>query len=94
MPCQIRRAAFLKWEVTDTTTYAFEDIGKNGSEYSGFDDVRSVAMAIAQATTEGLDTWMGSSLSRTLLTDVSTLKEVVGRGLKELEVLHRKYNVK
>ena len=94
MPCQIRRAAFLKWGVTDTTTYAFEDIGRNGSEYSGFDDVRSVAMAIAQAATEGLDNWMGSSLSRALLTDVSPLKDVVGRGLKELEALHKKYNVK
>ena len=94
MPCQIRRAAFLKWGVPDTTAYAFEDIGKSGPEYSGFDDVRSVAMALAQATGEGLDTWMGSSLSRALLTDVSPLKEVVGRGLKELEVLHKKYNVK
>ena len=94
MPCQIRRAAFLNWGVPDTTVYAFEDIGKSGPEYSGFDDVRSVAMAIAQVASEGLDAWMGSSLSRALLTDVSPLKAVVGRGLKELEVLHRKYNVK
>jgi hypothetical protein len=94
MPCQIRRAAFLKWGVTDTTAYAFEDIGKSGPEHSGFDDVRSVAMALAQVTSDGLDSWMGCSLSRALLGDVSPLKDVVGRGLKELEVLHKKYSVK
>jgi 7-cyano-7-deazaguanine synthase in queuosine biosynthesis len=94
MPCQIRRAAFLKWGVPDTTAYAFEDIGKSGPEHSGFDDVRSVAMAIAQVATEGLDAWLGSSLSRALLGDVSPLRDVVGRGLKELEALHKNYNVK
>lgn len=94
MPCQIRRAAFLKWGILDTTAYAFEDIGKNGPEHSGFDDVRSVAMALAQVSVDGLDAWIGSSLSRALLGDVSPLRDVVGRGLKELEVLHRKYNVK
>lgn len=94
MPCQIRRAAFLKWGITDTTAYAFEDIGKNGLEHSGFDDVRSVAMALAQVSADGLDSWIGSSLSRALLGDVSLLKDVVGRGIKELEVLHKTFNVK
>ena len=94
MPCQIRRAAFLKWGVPDTTVYAFEDIGKNDPEHSGFDDVRSVAMALAETSGDGLDAWIGSSLSRVLIPDAPQLKEVVGRGLKELEALHRKYNVK
>jgi 7-cyano-7-deazaguanine synthase in queuosine biosynthesis len=94
MPCQIRRAAFLKWGVPDPTAYAFEDIGKGGPEHAGFDDVRSVAIALAQATTEGLDAWIGSALSRALLGDVSPLRAVVGRGLEELAALHKKYNVK
>lgn len=51
-------------------------------------------MALAEASSDGLDAWIGSSLSRALLPDAPRLKKVVGRALKELEVLHRKYNVK
>lgn len=94
MPCQIRRAAFLKWGIPDATAYAFEDIGKGGPEHAGFDDVRSVAIALAQVATDGLDAWVGSSLSRALLGDVAPLRDVVGRGLRELDALHKKYNVR
>ena len=94
MPCQIRRAAFLAWGIPDATVYAFEELGQGGPEHAAFDDVRSVAMAIAQVASEGLNAWLGASLSRALLGDVSALKDVVCRGLKELEALHRKYNVR
>lgn len=94
MPCQIRRAAFLKWGETDATPYVFEDIGANGPEHSGFDDVRSVAMALAQIDSEGLDSWVGSSLSRVLLADYSSLREVISRGMGELAALHERYRVK
>jgi 7-cyano-7-deazaguanine synthase in queuosine biosynthesis len=94
MPCQIRRASFLAWGVDDATTYVFQDLGKDDEEHAGFDDVRSVAMAIAEVQAEGLDSWLGSSLSTALLGDVGGLKAVAGRGLGELAALHKKYNVK
>jgi hypothetical protein len=94
VPCQIRRAAFLAWGVQDTTAYVFEDLGKDDAEHAGFDDVRSAAMAIAEVKMEGSDVWIGSSLSRALLGDISALKDVVVRGINELEQLHITYKVK
>ena len=94
VPCQIRRAAFLKWSVPDTTVYAFEDLGKDDAEHAGFDDVRSAAMAIAEVKLDGLQSWAGCSLSRALLGDISALSAVVERGLNELEALHIAYKIK
>lgn len=93
VPCQIRRAAFLTWGVKDQTEYVFEDLGKDDAEHAGFDDVRSVAMAIAQVQGEGIDSWLGSTLSTILLPDVQQLKVVVQRGLNELAALHQVHGV-
>lgn len=93
MPCQIRRAAFLIWGIIDTTEYVFPDLGKNDKEHAGFDDVRSAAMAIAEVEAEGIDNWLGGTLSTALLGDVRELKDVVHRGLSELAVLHQTYGV-
>jgi hypothetical protein len=92
-PCQIRRAAFLAWGVEDTTTYAFQDLGKNDAEHAGFDDVRSAAMAIAEAQ-EDFDAWLGNTVSTALLGDTDPLKDVVKRGLCELEALHQAHGIK
>lgn len=94
IPCQIRRAAFLRWGVADTTTYVYENLGQDDAEYARFDDVRSAAIAIAEVRSDGLDGWLGTALSSTLLGDVSQLKGVVGRGLEELAALHHAYGVK
>ena len=94
IPCQIRRAAFLRWSVADTTEYVYEDLGKDGEDHAGFDDVRSAAMAIAEVQSGGLDDWLGMALSSTLLGDVSSLKGVVERGLAELADLHSAHGVK
>lgn len=94
MPCQIRRAAFLAWGIADTTDYVFEDLGKDDEDHARFDDVRSAAMAIEEAHLEGLDYWLGATLSSTLLDDVGLLKDVVKRGLAEIAALHQKYGVK
>jgi 7-cyano-7-deazaguanine synthase in queuosine biosynthesis len=94
MPCQIRRAAFLKAGQSDTTAYVFDNIGKDDAEHAGFDDVRSAAMAIAEVKTEGLNRWVGASLNAAVLGDTADLRGVLKRGLAELEALHRKYGVK
>ena len=94
MPCQIRRAAFLASGVADTTPYVYEDLGKDDEEHAGFDDVRSAAMALAEVKANGLDGWLGTSLSSALLGDVAPLKALVKRGLDELSILHLAHGVK
>jgi len=85
IPCLVRRAAFFKWEVSDQTKYEFDNIGKNDPDYSGFDDVRAVAMAILEVKEIGVERWMGANLSSASITDQTPYQGLVGRGLKELE---------
>jgi 7-cyano-7-deazaguanine synthase in queuosine biosynthesis len=94
VPCQVRRAAFLAWGEADTTTYVYEDLGKKDKYHAGFDDVRSVAMALATVESEGLESWLGGAVSSHMIDDRAALKEMIGRGLEELKALHRAYNVK
>lgn len=94
VPCQVRRAAFLAWGVRDTTTYVYEPLGKDDGDHAGFDDVRSLAMAISQFDTGEFDYWLGSALSSPLISDVASLKALIQRGLMELRTLHRSYGVK
>ncbi len=94
VPCQVRRAAFISWGEPDTTPYVYQHLGRNDSEHAGFDDVRSVAMAIAAVATDGLDTWLGTALSSPMIEDRETLKAMVQRGLNELKDLHHVYGVR
>ena len=94
VPCQIRRAAFLRWGVADTTHYIYDDLGADDEEHARFDDVRSAAMAIAEVAADGFDEWLGATLSTAALGDVSDLKSAVQRGLEELKTLHQHYGVK
>jgi 7-cyano-7-deazaguanine synthase in queuosine biosynthesis len=94
VPCQVRRGAFLAWNIADTTEYVYEDIGRDDNEHAGSDDVRSAAMAIAEVKSEGLDNWLGTTLSSATLGDTVALRGVVERGLGEIETLHLKYGVK
>lgn len=94
VPCQIRRASFLAWRKIDTTIYVYEDLGKDDDQHMSFDDVRSVAIAIAEARARGTDYLVGAGLSSPLLGDTEELSAVVARGLAELKALHRKYKVK
>lgn len=94
VPCQVRRAAFLAWGVQDTTPYVYEPLGRDDADHARFDDVRSVAMAIAQVEADGLDNWLGPALGSPMIQDAPALKAMVRRGLEELKALHRAYGVK
>jgi 7-cyano-7-deazaguanine synthase in queuosine biosynthesis len=85
IPCLIRRAAFYAWGTTDQTNYIYKKLSRKDSNHSGFDDVRTAAIAIAEVRSAGLDRWLGASLCSTLIGDRESYKNVVGRGLKELE---------
>lgn len=93
VPCQVRRAAFLTWGDQDATGYVYENLGRDSSDYARFDDVRSVAMALAAVATDGLDTWMGGALSYPNIQNRVELRDMIQRGLNELKVLHQLYGV-
>ena len=94
VPCLVRRAAFHGAGMTDSTKYVYSDLGRDDDQHAGFDDVRSVAMALAEVQAEGLERWLGTALSTTMLGDVSPLQAMIGRGLSELGALLKSYGVK
>ena len=94
VPCLVRRAAFRTAEMNDTTKYVYKNLGRDDKDYAGFDDVRSVAMAVTQVKTDGLERWLGTAVSTTLLGDVAPLQAMVGRGLDELGSLLKFHGVK
>lgn len=93
VPCQVRRAAFIAWGGPDTTAYVYDDLGRKDSDHAGFDDVRSVAMALAEVGSDGLDAWLWKGLSATRVGDRQALKAMVARALGELGALHNRYDV-
>lgn len=94
VPCQVRRAAFLVWGEVDGTEYVFEKLGKKDDNHARFDDVRAVALALATVGADGLDAWLGGSLSSPMIVDPALLKAMVARALEELGALHHAYGVK
>jgi hypothetical protein len=94
VPCLVRRAAFRSAGMSDGTKYVFEDLGRDDDAYAGFDDVRSVAMALAEVQSEGLENWLGTALSMAQLGDIAPLQGMVGRALDELGALLTFHGVK
>ncbi len=87
VPCLIRRAAFGKWGIADSTRYKFSDLSIADGDHAGFDDVRAVGIAILERKDLGIERWLGASLSSPLIENHGQLSAVVDRGLNELEAL-------
>lgn len=85
VPCLIRRASFKAWGKKDATVYVYDDLSRQDKEHSGFDDVRAAGMAIAAVKADGLQSWMGSSVVSRLIPDQAPYRDVVKRGLSELD---------
>lgn len=77
----------------DSTRYVYKDIGRADSSHAGFDDIRALAMAIAEADSTGIERWIGTSLSTALIADVPILQTMVVSGLGELAALLQAYGV-
>lgn len=84
LPCLIRRSAFNAWGMRDDSDYVYNDLSRADENHARFDDVRSAAMAVAQVRSEGLDSWLGTSLSSVSLGDVTPYRRTVERGLNEI----------
>lgn len=93
LPCLVRRAAFKRWGIEDKTEYKYSDLSIQSDDYSNYDDVRSVAMAILEIRESGLEAWLGISLNTALLGDTTDYKETIVEGLNELEDLLKGYNI-
>jgi len=93
VPCQVRRAAFIRWGHQDTTTYIYDNLAKDDADHAMFDDVRAVAMALALAKASGVDAWIGHALSSPFL-DREATRGMLERGLSEFRALHGAYGVK
>ena len=93
VPCQIRRASFLAWGVSDTTDYLYGPIGNPGSDYSAFDDVRSVALALATVDSHGVRPWIGNAVSSPFIANRPALLSMVERGTAELRAFHQTLGV-
>jgi 7-cyano-7-deazaguanine synthase in queuosine biosynthesis len=95
VPCQVRRAAFMAWGgVPDTTGYVYEPLGKDDGDHAGFDDVRSVAMALTAVAADGFDAWLGNALGSPMIGERAALRAMVERGLAGLKGLHEACGVK
>ena len=75
VPCQVRRAAFIAWGLPDTTGYVYKNLGRDDLDNARFDDVRSVAIALADVETGDLDAWLGNALSSQFITNRLALRE-------------------
>lgn len=94
VPCQVRRAAFLTWGQPDNTDYVYRDLGNNDGKHAQFDDVRSVAVALASVEEEGLDSWLAGALSSPRLNPPEAYRAMVDRALRELLTLHARLGVR
>lgn len=87
IPCLIRRSAIHAWKGEDQTYYKYDNLSFNDKDHAGFDDVRSALMGIAECSEEGIDRWLGATLSSDLVADKEELKLTVQRGLGELQFM-------
>lgn len=94
VPCQIRRAAFQLWGRDPTPQYKYDNLGIKDERHSGFDDVRSVGMAIEAVKRRGIDEWIGSGLAMLPVGDRKKYTAMLERGIAELAAFQRKAGVK
>lgn len=89
IPCQVRRAAFLAWGQPDQTKYVFYPLGQNDDRHALFDDVRSLALALITVQQEGVQRFLGASLSDPRTGHRAAMEAMVERSIDELRALHR-----
>ena len=94
VPCMVRRAAFLKAGMEDSTIYKYRDLSNNGfSKTQGPNDVNAVASAYVTYQNKGIERIIGGSLSFSNMDTRPKYVEVVEKGLTELGKLLREHEV-
>lgn len=94
VPCLIRRSAFLHAGRPDNTEYKYANLSINNAQRMRFDDVRSAKMAVEHARKVGVERWLGAALASSRITQPAAVRDMIGRGLAELEALLAQHGVK
>lgn len=93
VPCLVRRAAFKAWGVTDQTNYIYDDLSIDSPNYSQYDDVKSIAIAVKELENAGIDRWIGAHLNTAILGDTTKYKNTIQAGLNELKMFLQAYSI-
>lgn len=94
VPCLIRRGAFHSWGHDPTPHYKYANLAHKDHAHSGFDDVRSMGLAVAAVSQRGIDAWVGSGLTMLDPLQRGQYVGVLERGLSEIAALLGKLGVK
>lgn len=82
----VRKAAFLRWgKSKDETVYSFDSVLNAGK--SAADDPMAVAVAVLKARNGGIDKMLGATLSFASLSERPKYRQMLERGLSELDKL-------
>lgn len=102
VPCLVRRGAFLKSGIRDSTEvssykgktgqYVFANLALAAKEKKG-NDVRAAGRAYLQIEEKGIDNFIGGGLSFTSPSERASYLSVVERGITELGELLKKHRV-
>ena len=84
VPCLVRRAAFLRWGMSDETAYCFADLSLPDPQHRYFDDVRSAIFATLRVAELGVDVWASSALNYVQLGETEPYAMLAERGIAEL----------
>ena len=93
IPCLVRRAAFLRAGIPDTTKKYVSRKIKVGGDVSEADDVGAVAAACVRNAKEGSRRFCAGSVAFADSATRDQFEAVVSRGLEELSVLLRQHGV-
>ena len=88
VPCMVRKAAIQYWGKVDTTHYKFPSLSSAGKTKA--DDPMAVACAVLSAEQQGIDSFLGATLSFASQADRPQYRRVIEQGLIELAVVLRR----
>ena len=90
VPCLVRRAAFLEAGLQDNTKkgYHYDDISKSNSK-----DLAAVALAVRQVEISGINRFIKGNLSFAETNDRNAYLGVVLRGISELNILLKSFDL-
>lgn len=83
LPCMVRRAAFIKAGLKDSTLYVHNNLNE-AIKTSGANDIGAVASAYTKYKTKGIEPIVGGALSFSSTNNRKHYIGIVERGLKEL----------
>lgn len=94
VPCMVRRAAFFKAGMEDSTIYKYRDLSNNGfSKTQGPNDVNAVASAYVKYQNKGIERIIGGSLSFSATNNRNKYVGIIESGLTELGKLLEEQDV-